>query len=52
MPADQVEPLRQGILTFLTASSLDMVDKPRAEVEFKRARDLAADAAGAVADAA
>ena len=42
VPADQVEPLRQGILTFLTASSLDMIDKPRAEVEFKRAREFAA----------
>jgi hypothetical protein len=41
VPADQVEPLRQGILTFLTASSLDMIDKARAEVEFKRARDFA-----------
>jgi dienelactone hydrolase len=41
VPADQVEPLRQGILTFLSASSLDMVDKPRAEIEFQRARDLA-----------
>jgi len=40
VPADQVGPLRQGILTFLKASSLDMVDKPRAEAEFKRARDL------------
>jgi hypothetical protein len=38
VPADQVEPLRQGILTFLTASSLDMIDKARAEVEFARAR--------------
>ena len=41
VPAEQVEPLRQGILTFLTASSLDMIDKPRAEVEFKRAREIA-----------
>jgi hypothetical protein len=40
VPRDQVEPLRQGILTFLKASSLDMVDKPRAEIEFRRARDL------------
>jgi hypothetical protein len=39
VPPEQVVPLQQGILTFLTASSLDMVDKPRAEVEFKRARD-------------
>jgi hypothetical protein len=41
VPREQVEPLRQGILTFLTASSLDMVDKPRAAVEFQRARDEA-----------
>ena len=42
VPADQVEPLRHGILTFLTASSLDMIDKPRAELEFSRARDAEA----------
>ncbi len=40
VPADQVEPLRHGIMTFLTASSLDMVDKPRAAIEFQRAREL------------
>jgi hypothetical protein len=38
VPPEQVEPLREGILTFLTASSLDLIDKPRAEAEFKRAR--------------
>jgi X-Pro dipeptidyl-peptidase-like protein len=38
VPADQVEPLRKGILTFLSASSLDMVDKARAKVEFENAR--------------
>jgi dienelactone hydrolase len=43
VPADQVEPLRQGILVFLAASSLDMIDKPRAAIEFQRARDLARD---------
>jgi dienelactone hydrolase len=42
VPAEQVEPLRQGILVFLTASSLDMIDKARADVEFGRARDLVA----------
>jgi dienelactone hydrolase len=42
VPPEQVEPLRQGILTFLTASSLDMIDKKRAEVEFARARELEA----------
>jgi dienelactone hydrolase len=40
VPADQVEPLRQGILAFLKASHLDMVDKPRAALEFERARNL------------
>ena len=36
MPADQVEPLRDGIAIFLRASSLDVVDmKPRAEAEFR-----------------
>jgi hypothetical protein len=42
VPADQVEALRQGIMTFLAASSLDMVDKPKAKIEFQRARDHAA----------
>jgi dienelactone hydrolase len=41
VPLDQVEPLRQGILTFLAASSLDTVDKSRAEIEFERARHAA-----------
>ena len=41
VPAEQVEPLRQGILAFLNASHLDMVDKPRAALEFERARKLA-----------
>ena len=40
VPPDQVEPLRQGILAFLNASHLEMVDKPRAAVEFERARKL------------
>jgi hypothetical protein len=38
VPADQVAPLRDGILTFLLASSLDMIDKSKADVEFARAR--------------
>jgi hypothetical protein len=42
VPPNQVDPLRHGILTFLAASSLDMVDKPRAEIEFKKARDTEA----------
>ena len=41
VPAEQVEPLRQGILAFLNASHLDMVDKPRAALEFERAQTLA-----------
>ena len=41
VPADQVEPLRRGILTFLEASHVDMVDKARAKVLFQQARDLA-----------
>jgi hypothetical protein len=39
VPAEQVGPLQEGILTFLSASSLDMVDKPKAEIEFRRARE-------------
>jgi hypothetical protein len=38
LPDEQVEPLRKGILTFLAASSLDMIDKARANVEFEKAR--------------
>ena len=41
VPADQAQPLRQAILTFLEASHLDMVDKPKAAVTFARARTLA-----------
>jgi hypothetical protein len=40
VPPDQVAPLREGILTFLLASSLDLVDKSRAEIEFARAREF------------
>jgi dienelactone hydrolase len=40
VPAEQVEPLRQAILTFLNASHLDMIDKPRAALEFERAKKL------------
>jgi hypothetical protein len=40
VPRDQVEPLRKGILTFLTGSSLDMIDKARAKIEFENARRL------------
>jgi dienelactone hydrolase len=40
VPADQVEPLRAAIVSFLTASHLDMVDKTAAKLEFDRARAL------------
>jgi len=42
VPAEQVEPLRHGIITFLTASQVDPVDKPRAAVIFEDARRQAA----------
>ena len=42
VPPDQIAPLQKGILTFLSASSLDMIDKPRAELEFKQARAMEA----------
>ena len=38
VPPDQVLPLRAAILTFLEASRLDMVDKPKSAAEFERAR--------------
>jgi len=40
VPAEQVEPLRQGILVFLLASSLTLVDMTKADAEFVRARAL------------
>jgi dienelactone hydrolase len=39
---EQVEPLRHGIITFLTASQVDPVDKPRAATIFEDARRQAA----------
>ena len=42
VPPDQVEPLRKGIVTFLTASQVDPVDKPRAAAIFEDARRQAA----------
>ena len=42
VPADQAEPLRAAILTFLEASHVDMIDKPRAAGIFERARTMAA----------
>lgn len=40
VPPEQVEPLRDGIRTFLQASHLDMIDKARARDVFARARTL------------
>jgi pimeloyl-ACP methyl ester carboxylesterase len=40
VPPDQVEPLRAAIIIFLTASHLDMVDKPAAAKTFAHARDV------------
>ena len=48
--ADQVQPLREAIRSFLQASRLDMVDKAKGTAEFARARRLARGAAGTVAD--
>jgi dienelactone hydrolase len=42
VPAEQVQPLRQAILSFLEASRLDMVDKAKAAIEFERAKALEA----------
>ena len=41
VPETQVEPLRQGILTFLQASQLDVVDKPSSAAVFAAARSAA-----------
>ena len=41
VPADQVDPLRTAILTFLEGSRLDMVDKAKSATEFEHARALA-----------
>lgn len=41
VPAGQVGPLRDAILTFLEGSRLDMVDKQQSAVEFARARAMA-----------
>jgi len=43
VPPEQVEPLRQGIVTFLTASQLDLIDKTRAKTVFEQARAIAAE---------
>jgi dienelactone hydrolase len=41
VPPPQVQPLREAILSFLEASRLEMVDKPKAALEFARAKTLA-----------
>ena len=41
VPDDQAQPLRDAILAFLHASHVDMVDKPRAQIEFARAKPWA-----------
>jgi pimeloyl-ACP methyl ester carboxylesterase len=40
VPPDQVEPLRHGIVTFLTASQLDLIDKAKASAVFDEARAI------------
>ena len=42
VPAEQVQPLRTAILTFLEGSRLDLVDKARSAAEFQHAQVLAA----------
>lgn len=42
VPAEQVEPLRRGVLTFLEGSLHDLTDKPRATALFEDARAQAA----------
>ncbi len=42
VPAEQVQPLRDAVLSFLEASRLDMVDKTKAAAEFARAKALEA----------
>jgi dienelactone hydrolase len=45
VPPAQVAPLRSAIRSYLEASRLDMVDKPKAALEFARATRLAVDLA-------
>jgi dienelactone hydrolase len=42
VPSDQAQPLRDAILAFLHASHVDMVDKAEGQVEFARAKSMAA----------
>lgn len=41
VPPEQVEPLRRGIVTFLTASQLDLIDKARSAEVFAEAKRMA-----------
>jgi hypothetical protein len=41
VPPEQVEPLRDGIRTFLSASQLTLVDRKQAEATFAKARAMA-----------
>jgi dienelactone hydrolase len=41
VPAEQVAPLREAVLSFLEASKLDLIDKAASAAEFERARVLA-----------
>jgi hypothetical protein len=41
VPPEQVEPLREGIRTFLWASQLTLVDRKKADATFAKARDMA-----------
>jgi dienelactone hydrolase len=41
VPRDQAQPLREAILSYLEASRLDMIDKPKAALEFAHAKALA-----------
>lgn len=41
VPAEQVQPLREGVSTFLLASQLTLVDMAQANAMFAKARDMA-----------
>jgi len=41
VPPDQVEPLRDGIRTFLSASQLTLVDQKQADATFAKAKEVA-----------
>lgn len=41
VPAEQLEPLREGIRTFLWASQLTLVDERKADATFAKAREMA-----------